>query len=151
MSVTMRTLVALLATLFIGGAGYGNPVPQARGPSPEEVAKLKALCKERVDALWEAYRIRSEEYKPGRATLESVLEIAKELRKAELDLFEKPEERIAALEKNLEVLKTTEELTKQKFNDGRLSGSSVALSKAARLEAEIALHRERMKAKAPAK
>jgi outer membrane protein TolC len=151
MSVTMRTSMALVATLLVAGAALGSPVPQAKGPSPEEMAELKALCKERVEALQEAYRVKWEEYKAGRATLQVVLELRKELGKAEVDLEEKPEDRITILGNNVKMLKEVEDATKEKFDGGRVTYGDVQMSKAARLEAEIALQRERMKAKAPPK
>jgi outer membrane protein TolC len=139
-----------VALLAVGGAA-GNPVPAPKEPSPEDVAKLKALLKERVDALTEAFKIKMEEYKAGVSPLHIVLEVGTELRKAELDLYEKPEERLDALKKNLKLLQMAEGESKTKFDAGRVTKAEVAMSKAARLEAEIALLREQMKVKTGSK
>jgi outer membrane protein TolC len=155
----LKNVVTLATVLGIacGGAAVfagRDPVkqraeaqPKAEKQSSEEMAKLKVLLQERAEALREAFRIRFEEYKVGRATLEGILEIEKELGTAELELAEKREERISILENNVKIQKAIEALTKEKYDAGRITMAAVALSKAARLEAEIVLQRERMKNK----
>jgi outer membrane protein TolC len=139
-----------VALLTVGGT-TGNPVPAPKEPSPEEVAKLKALLKERVEVLQEALRITQAEYKAGRNTLENVHESWHELFKTELELCETPVERIAVHQKILAIAQEIEKMTQEQWDAGRNTKGALLRSKAARLDVEIGLLREQMKIKTGSK
>jgi outer membrane protein TolC len=71
------------------------------------------------------------------------------VRNARLDMTEKPAERIAILELTVEMGKEAEEVADARFKAGRLGKADVESARLFRLEAELALLREKHKLDPP--
>jgi hypothetical protein len=128
--------VALAGALLAGWA-VAAPVPQKKGDSPE----VKALLKERRDALAKAVEARSAEYLAGRGTQAAMLRVCRELLKVKLELAMEPAERIAAHEEHFNAMRKFAEVVKEGFEAGRIKAADHFEMHAARLEAEIGLRR----------
>jgi hypothetical protein len=112
-------------------------------PSAEHAAEIKKLLEARRDTLREEVEYRMSRLKIGlddRGV--DLLEAFGRLLQVELDLADKPADRIAAHKRQLEAVKVIEET----FKSMKSTRAEVNLeTKAARLEAEIGLLREQMK------
>jgi hypothetical protein len=109
----------------------------------------KKLETERRDVIKERVAVYRQVRKSGAGdivfTLYSIYQGSKELCQAELDLCEKPSERVAAWEKLLDVAKEVEGIFEKQFKAGTGSESNFQRAKAERLSAEIDLLRENIK------
>jgi hypothetical protein len=122
-------------------------LPIAEGTAAEEdKARLKMLLPARRNALQKAIEAADAEYGAGTCTAELPLGVSRDLLQAELELWEDAAHRIAARERNLQQLKTLEDRVKEAERGRGKTGSTLDYwqSKAARLDAEIGLVRERL-------
>jgi hypothetical protein len=110
-------------------------------PAPEPDAEVRKLQLKVVEVLKEGVRGREAEYKAGRATSDSLLEVAKALRDAQLDLTAKPAERVAAHQAYLKVVADADQLSAARYSSGRCSLTDHCLMRAERLRAEIELRK----------
>ncbi len=104
---------------------------------PATKDKIHSLQLERRDALKKAVECRLNEYEAGRGTLESLLNGSKLLLKAELDLANTKEQRIAAHAALLELATKVLKISKERYEAGRVTEADHQQVRAARLEAEI--------------
>jgi hypothetical protein len=129
----------LVLTLFVVQTSAA-PVPKADvavklDPATQE--KIHKLQLERRDALKKAVEFRWDEYEAGRGTLEILLNGSKLLLKAELDLANTTQQRIAAHAALLELATKVEKITKARYEAGQVKEADHQEARAARLEAEI--------------
>ena len=109
--------------------------------------KVRELQKERLALLRQVADWTTQAYKGGRFELLAVLEARREGIAAELELCETHKERLAVLEKAVELAKETEKST-EKLVEGRVAARTEQLkARANRLQAEIEL--EKAKAAQP--
>ena len=157
------TLAVMLALAVVGGAGFctiylhgqgqvqhtpdrfpRKGVPDTKTPAKSAEA-IRKLLKERRDMAELEVKVRYDKYRAGAqdATLDLILEGSKRLLKAELELSEKKADRLAAREQFVKLTKEIAEIVKAKYNVGRVSQADLAQAEYERLDAEIALERER--------
>jgi hypothetical protein len=125
---------------------------QQQGTKDDEAAQIMALQKERIAALKELVEVCVAQYKMGTLAFDSVAAAQDELLCAQLDSTDKPEERVAILEKQLKLTKGVLD-----FIDVRLKAAfkvttvDLLRAKSHYLEVQIKLLQERSKLKAAAK
>jgi RNA polymerase sigma factor (sigma-70 family) len=118
---------------------------------PSNTPKLQALLKERLEAVRKmADRVRQLN-KANSASQEEVRQANLRVYRAEFDLCETVKDRVAVLEKIANVYKEEEERMSQLGKQGAASQGFVLEATISRLEAEIALEREKAKMTAPGK
>jgi RNA polymerase sigma factor (sigma-70 family) len=118
--------------------------PPAKEPPPAgNNAKVQALLKERLDLLKKVAQHQRELYKQGVASQSTVWQADLRVHKGELDLCENARERIAVLEKIVEVSKKMEDQMASQHKSGQASASMLMEATISRLDAEIALEREK--------
>jgi RNA polymerase sigma factor (sigma-70 family) len=113
--------------------------------------KLRALLRERLEALRKGADRVKQLHKDNAASQGAVREANLRVYKAELDLCDTTAERVAVLEKIAKVYKETEDQFSQLQKRGGASEDEVREATISRLEAEIALEREKVKLAAPPK
>jgi outer membrane protein TolC len=131
---------AALALTLLVAQTPAAPVPKvdvAVKLDPATQEKIHKLHLERRDALKRAVECRWDEYKAGRGTLENLLNGSRLLLKAELDLANTKEQRIAAHAALLELARKVEKVSKERYEAGRVTEADHQDTWAARLEAEI--------------
>lgn len=121
------------------------------GAEEDDKSKLRALLKERVEILRKNVDKVKKLHERGVAGQDAIGEANLRLYKAELDLCETPKDRIAVLEKIVNVYKEMEERITQLTKTGAASQAAIDDAKLNRLEAEIALEREKAKLAPPSK
>jgi hypothetical protein len=146
--------VVILAVLC---CALGVPSPAAE-PEEKEPALLKAkplepakgddelrkLQKERYNAALKEVQLRYEYVKAGKAlALDVIADASRRLLDAELDLAEKPADRVAVYEKQLEFAKDVEKIIEARAAAGfrDFSAADVEQARYARLTAEVNLLR----------
>src|SRR5262245_14234966 len=131
-----------------GRAGDTGP-PQA---APKDSrARLKALLAERLAlARAQAEQI-GKAYKAGSVPFARLVEANRAALDAELDQCERDKDRIAVLERAVALLRQYEEQLDRQHKAGGVPATAPQGAKLARLEAEIALERARIKAADPTK
>jgi RNA polymerase sigma factor (sigma-70 family) len=122
------------------------PEGRTRGNS-----KLQSLLKERVDILRKNAESIKRLHEQGAAGSDAVGQANLRLYKAELDLCETTKDRIAVLEKIANVYKEIEDHLIPLKKQGAVSSDAMQDAKLNRLEAEIALEREKAKLAPPSK
>ncbi|VTR96256.1 sigma-70 family rna polymerase sigma factor : RNA polymerase sigma factor, sigma-70 family OS=Singulisphaera acidiphila (strain ATCC BAA-1392 / DSM 18658 / VKM B-2454 / MOB10) GN=Sinac_6419 PE=4 SV=1: Sigma70_r2: Sigma70_r4_2 [Gemmata massiliana] len=129
----------------------GEAVPQDKGnPAPKErkdevPKKIRDLQKERIAALKELTDTTAALYKNARATYDEAIEARLLLLQAEVDVAEKPAERLALYQKCVDELKAYEEVAVARVQVGRGTNAAVLKIKARRLEVEIQLEQAKAK------
>lgn len=159
------TVAVVLALAVVGGAGvctiylHGQDradevlpafklrpktAPDTKTPA-KPAEEMRKLLKERRDMAELEVKVRYDKYRAGAqdATLDLVLEASKRLLKAELELSEKKVDRLAAHERLVELTKHMSQIVEAKYKVGRVSQADYAQAEYERLDAEIALERER--------
>jgi RNA polymerase sigma factor (sigma-70 family) len=124
-----------------------EPLEGRTGSSP----KLQALLKARLETLREMAEAAKQLYKENAASQGVVRQANLRVYKAELDMAETAKDRIAVLEKIADVYKDEEESVSQLVKRGMAAQGVVREARISRLEAEIALEREKAKLGPPAK
>jgi hypothetical protein len=114
-------------------------------PSADQSAAIKKLLEARRDTLRGEVESRESRIKAGFEDPMNLIDPSRRLLQAELELTEKPADRITLHQKYVEIAKNTEETLKAAAKNGRIRDEPYLEAKAARLEAEIALLREQMK------
>jgi RNA polymerase sigma factor (sigma-70 family) len=130
--------------------GRGRGVQDKRAASrPEE--HLQKLLKERLTAAEQEWKVRWELYRtaatePGTTipvSFHLLMDAAKRLLKAEVELSNNKAERLKAHEKYLKLVKEFTDTTEQLHKEGRVSAAAVASARYQQLDAEIELEREK--------
>ncbi|MBA4066570.1 MAG: hypothetical protein C0501_23270 [Isosphaera sp.] len=126
----------------------GNaPNDQPPKDKPGGNAKVRELQKERLALLRQVADWTTEAYKGGRFELLAVLEARREVIAAELELCETHKERLAVLEKAVELAKEIEKNTEKLVEARNAARAELLKARANRLQAEIEL--EKAKAAQP--
>jgi hypothetical protein len=102
-------------------------------------ARLEELRRERLEALKIAIQSRMTEMMAGRGTLDILIEVLQDLAEVEIELASNPRQRRQAQERLLKALQELEQLYQKRFDAGRVGIEELCETRAARLEAEIAL------------
>jgi hypothetical protein len=124
-----------LAGLSVSAA----PVPAGLDAATQ--AQIKALQKERRDALRDAIKATQKAYEAGRVTWDSFVRVSRRLLDAELALATTAAERIAAHEAHVAILRNAEQLAKGRYEAGHLIFAEYQIARAARAKGEIELLR----------
>lgn len=136
---------AFLLFLIAGGIWYGSAdFLRVQAAQPKD-SKVKELLKERLATLKEIAVQIERAYKGRAMSIEQLQDANLAVLKAELDLCESDKERIAVLEKIVELAKTQEKQAVEAVKGGAVSGTTALKAKVSRLEAEIALERAKVK------
>jgi hypothetical protein len=160
MACVAGLLVVVLSAVAVlwewSPAAAEEKASQAAGATPdvEGMAKIKALQEERIKTLRQRKEILEEMNRARGYDLAEVLRASNDLLKAELDAAESPTRRIAILGEIVKNMTLLEKIAEARQKAGTPGGEPAVYleAKANRLKAEIALERERMKAKTqPAK
>lgn len=146
----MRTpaliLAVAMAVLLTGRASSQDKAnPPLKERTEESVKKVKELQKERTAVLQKLVDQATTQYESGRGSYEEVLEARLQLLQAELDVAEKPSDRVALYTKAVDALKAYEELAGAQVKAGRGTSAAVLKIKARRLEVEIQLEQTKIK------
>jgi RNA polymerase sigma factor (sigma-70 family) len=147
------------------GTPPGDPDPVARKPQAGgetkpgqegaadgragDNSRLRGLLKERLEAVQKLADRVNELHKQGAATQDEVRQADLRVYKAELDLCDTTKERVAVLEKIAKVYEEIEGHTAALAKQGAASSEAVTEAKLSRLEAQIAVERERAKLATP--
>lgn len=116
--------------------------PPLKG-QPGGTTRIRELQKERLALLREMADQTNTAYKGGQTPLAAVLEAQREVNAAELELCETNKERIAVLEKKVELAKEAEKATEQQVRARVSTQASLLRARANRLQAEIELEKEK--------
>jgi hypothetical protein len=137
--------LALLILVIAGGrTGWSVNAPPASAAEPKG-EKVTALLRERLATLKEVAAEAVALYEKGSASIDQVHEADEAVLQAELDLADSPKARIAIREKLVAVAKKHEEHVSHLVKTGAGQPYMVLKAKVHRLEAEIALEREKEK------
>ncbi len=112
-------------------------------------SRLRGLLKDRLAAVQKLAERVKQLHRQGGASQEAVRQADLRVYGAELDLCETTKERIAVLEKIAKVYQEMEEHANALARQGSVSSESVLEAKLSRLEAEIAVEREKAKLATP--
>lgn len=138
----------LLVLLASGTLGFWvGPSIERTAAALNDDSQIKTLLKDRVATLEEIVLMTTTEYQAARVTYDKVREAQEALNRARLDLCETAEARLAVLQEMLAQAKACEELAAVKFSAARAAAAERFWAKADRLEIEIAIERERARAK----
>src|SRR4051812_7638359 len=108
-------LAALALTVCLAAPADDKVEPKKN----EAAEKVKKLQTERRDLLKKLVDARYAEFQAGRGTLDLMLQAAKDLLSAELDLATKPEQRLKVHEARLDLAKKVEQIEKGRYDAGR--------------------------------
>jgi hypothetical protein len=126
------------------GTGHGPAIKSFRlFKKTKDGGKLQELQKERLATLQQLVTVTKTAYLQGTATFAEVAQASAQLLKADLELCESDQERLAAHEKALMLAKHYERIATQRYKAGQGTQASTLSATANRLEAEIALERAR--------
>jgi hypothetical protein len=150
MAVQPRTSVwiALLLLAMLGFAlRTGATEEQPPQTTLQKAASIKSLLKERHDALKEVLDILARQLRMGKVQFDSYARAQRDALRAAADLADTPKDRIAALRGIEDVAKANEEFFEVRAKSGFVATPTDLLqAKAMRLEAQIELLREELKA-----
>ncbi|MCM2369375.1 hypothetical protein [Aporhodopirellula aestuarii] len=139
MSIRMLVTAFVILAACIGLTAFTKADTNAVAPD----SKLRELLTERRDALRQRLAAIEASYKVGNTEIGLVIAAENDLLDAELEMSNQPADRIAILEKVVSNMKRIEDWTRQRVGDGTALQQDALLAKASRLQAEIALLRER--------
>jgi hypothetical protein len=136
---------ALLVLLFVGGTSFwsGN-APPAAAAVPKN-AKVTKLLRERLAILRQIATQAARDFESGAASFVQVHAAKEAALRAELDLADSPKSRIAIHERLVAEAKQHEQHVAHLAQTGMDQPFTVLKAKVHRLEAEIALEREKEK------
>jgi RNA polymerase sigma factor (sigma-70 family) len=119
-------------------------------PAPNN-AKVKALLQKRLDTLRSVAERAEQLFQKGAMALEDVRRVRIRVYQAEVDLCDTVKKRIAVLQKIVDEQKAMEEVIARHVAQGTASQTTMLEATVSRLEAEIALEREKAKLPTPGK
>ena len=108
--------------------------------------KLQSLLKQRRDVLREQVKVSTHAYRLGEAAIGPVLAAMSNLVEAELELAAGAQERIALRQKQVQIARDVEKLAQARHQVAEAGIDEVLGARAARLQAEIDLYREKKQA-----
>jgi hypothetical protein len=112
---------------------------------PERDAEIKALLKERYETLTEAADLLRNLFREGHVKFETLAAAQRDALEANLDQYDSPKERVAALRKFMETVTQTYQMANAQFQTGQVNKVTLDQAKAMVLGARIALLREQSK------
>jgi RNA polymerase sigma factor (sigma-70 family) len=148
----LKITAGVLLTIALAGTAAGvltlaaakPTAPLANTPKTDKdkadattSARIRKLQVERRDTLKKELETRQQEFRVGRATIDTYLETSSRLLEAELDLATTAQQRIAAHAAHLKLAKDAEENTAIRHNAGQLKLADLYQARAARMKAEI--------------
>ena len=107
--------------------------------------QLKQLQEERVKVLTQLVKVMVSKFESGQADFRQYFIAEKELIDAKLEMADKPAERIAYLEEQFKLVKSSVELEESRFRTGMVGMDSVDWAKALSLKIQIMLLKEKQK------
>jgi hypothetical protein len=110
--------------------------------------ELRRLLKERFNAALSELQARYMEYTAGKASIEHLMEASRRLLDSQLELIDKPSDRVAAHEKHVEITKLVEENAKTRWDAGKIAEYELHYTRYVRIDAEIQLLKAKRQAKA---
>jgi hypothetical protein len=150
---TLRTALVLALCLVVAGgisalSLMAQAPPAAKDEAPRPAAdkgegKLQKLLEERLKVAKQEVEARRKEFEAGKTTFEGMAEAWRRVLKAELDLATDKAARVAAYERYVKLLKQVSEVSKARYEAGRASFATYCEAEYLRLDAEIALEREK--------
>jgi len=157
--LTAVTLVALLPAVFMLGRTTRAQIPEREVVEPVDIlapldakqrakarfelslAKEQDLAKAKLKAAQLAWQSQLQRFVAGRAVTDFVIDSGKRLLEAELELAKTPAAVLAAHEKYWASLYELEQMSKARFDAGRIDIGDYAETKYYRLDAELKLVR----------
>lgn len=132
----------LVATLVLSVSGLTWTTAIGETPEAHPSPKLDDLLKQRQETLTALVDVVTEEYRQGTGDFESVVRATDQLLAADLELAKNSKERIAILERRVELMNGLLESVSVRFRAGQATRSAVLTAKAAHLYSQIQLARE---------
>ncbi len=133
------------STAMVPGADTGEPRdsqdPNAAFAQVARLAKIQELLQARLAITKELASLAANAHRAGEAPIEHVFQANQAVLKAQLDLCESNKERIAIMERFVELARDQEEHAVKSYKTGRATASAPLNAKVVRLEAEIALEK----------
>lgn len=114
-------------------------------PTETPSGQVKVLLHQRVKVLRDLHSQLLSQYRGGLVPFDAVHRTMRDILHAEMELSESDTERIAILEKVVTQAKENENAAEQRGKAGLASDCDRLMGTAGRLEAEIALHRAKLK------
>ena len=145
-------MLTLLLGLTAGCTATQEPAPApapAQAPAARNSPRVRALLVEYRDTLLAAEKDAESRYRTGTMDYGALGGLRMERLRAELELAETPEARIAILTALFEGARDQETLLQGRFEAEIASNLELLAAKAMRLKAEIALEREKSRAPGP--
>jgi hypothetical protein len=118
-----------------------RPLEPARGDD-----ELRKLLKERSNTAVRELRATDQEFRAGRILWGRVFDSSRRVLHGQLELADRPAERVAAYEKYLDFIKEVEKLMLAGFNAGRIKPADMEMTLYMRQDAEVLLLRAQRKA-----
>jgi outer membrane protein TolC len=139
-----RTLPALSVLLVIAST---LTYPNATEPRPVAKAadKLPALLKARVEAARTEVGARNKQFLAGTGNLDALEAALQRLLRAELELSGRKDDQMATYQAHLKRMKRAEEVTRGRFDAGKIPLQDMAQASYLRLDAEIMVVRAKGK------
>jgi hypothetical protein len=132
--------LCVVGGLLVAGVTEGRaPAPGAAALDKETAAEVRKLQEKRREVLRQALEVRMKLYQSARAELDGVIETAKRLLAAEVDLAATGAERIAAHERHLKLAQMLVAVAKARHESSRGTAADVLDAQASSLEAQIGL------------
>ena len=142
----------ILSVAVTNGVPMTAAVAQGDKPAKQQKDnKLDELLKERLETLKEILKQTTHDYHTGKASFERVHHATRALLNAKLEMCTSGKERIAVLEEILTLAKQHEQSAQTRFKAGQAPATDALLARVVRLEAEIAIEREKSKMSSPPK
>src|SRR5262249_134505 len=110
--------------------------------------ELRKLLKARYNAALRETKGRFMQFLAGKTTPELLADGGRRLLRAELELCDKPADRVKVREKFLTLAKEVERIQRERYDAGRIDEPDMAQAEHQRLDAEIELLREKKAAEA---
>jgi len=133
----------ILATVLAVALGVlAWPIAGGETGKTNQADKLDELLQQRRDTLRTLVDIVTAEYREGTTGFESVASAEDQLIVAELELAKTPKDRIAILQRRVELMKGLSAIVDARFNSGQVTQAQVLVARAALLQSQIQLARE---------
>lgn len=133
----------ILVTALAASVGLlAWPIAVGERPEANQTQQLDELLKQRQATLRQLVEVVTEEYRQGIRDFEPVVRATDQLIAADLALAKSSKDRIALLQRRVEVMKDFSAMANIKFEAGQASQSELLSAQAALLESQIQVARE---------
>jgi RNA polymerase sigma factor (sigma-70 family) len=138
-----RTLFAQPPPVPTTQVGYA-PVPEKKKEEPaERSATLRKLLQDRETAALTVWKNHFDQFVAGRGALDITIKASHYVLKSGLELSRTKEQRLAAIQAQIDRIKMILDINQARFNAGRASIADLEMSRYEHLDAEIELEREK--------